>query len=507
MARIANHYQTTQGIVGACYSVGLTAQSYLAHSLSESAIWPLMISQRFSLDRMDDYLALSRGSMAAIPSVMKTAKNRNTWFVLLVITLATLCPLASTPLVGYVYEQWDQPVEVAGNYTPGGGIGRLYRQTNSSQHLQAEALSLYAAWAHGIVNETTLLDDYRDWYVRRDILAGRGDMTVNAVRLQKSVSCQGVQVDYDPDTPYSIRTNMSRSDSENSAHVQLGTAPKLTVWANNYEFLSATRTTATLIFSVLTGNISMGTWTSIDGWPGVSGTSSVSCHVDVEFVDDTLRIGDGGLSANEPPVTISSVERIHTINEYAANKSEVALWFAVAPIICGISVGDAQPLFFNNTVTYLPDLEVTGNQAPDIWTMDGIMQFINVSMGAMALGTSNHWSELNEPVTIKSSISQKKMHVSRPPMLLILPLLLTLYTVMLAIWNTRAHQRRRVPIMRLAGIAEVLKSSQSEEVRALAARDSQFPRQRAAFSKAPKMKFGVTPGDVVGLGSYGVHPL
>ncbi|ETS83103.1 hypothetical protein PFICI_04979 [Pestalotiopsis fici W106-1] len=506
---IANHYQSTQGVVGACYSIGLTTQSYLAHSLSESAVWPLVTKQRFSLDKMDDYLALSRGALAAMPSVMKSARTKSTWFVSLIIGLAIICPLASTPLVGYVYEQINQPVQFAGNYTPGGGIGRVYRQTNGSEHLQAEALSLYASWAHGLVNETTLLDTYRDWYVRRDVLAQRGNMTVNAVRVQKNITCQGVQVDYNPDSPYNFRTNMSRRDSDNAAEVQVGTIPKLTVWAHDYGFLSTTRTTATLIFSVLNGEIEGGAWTSIDGWPLVNGTSSIACDVDVEFVDETLRIGDGGISSDSP-VTISSVKQIHTADNsdpFGNNKSEVALWFAVAPIICGISVGDRQPLFFNNSVTNLPDLEVTGNKVPAIFTADGIERFIDVAIGAMALGTSSHWSERNDSLTIKSSILQRKMHASRPPMLLILPLLLVLYTGLLAAWNARAHQQRRVPMMRMAGIAEVLKSSQSEEIKALATRDPQFPRQRAAFSERPKMKFGVTPGDVVGLGSHGVRKL
>ncbi|KAF7537576.1 hypothetical protein G7054_g3595 [Neopestalotiopsis clavispora] len=509
---IANNYQTMQGIVGACYSIGLTIQSYLAHSLSEAAIWPLMTKQRFSLDRMDDYLALSRGALAAMPSVMKAARTKSTWFVSLLIALATVSPLVSTPLIGYVYEQMDQPVEFAGNYTPGGGIGRNYRQTYGSESLQAEALSLYAAWAHGLVNESTLLDTYRDWYVRRDLLAQRGSMTVNAVRLQKNVTCQGVQVDYDPDNPYSFRTNMSSRDAGNFENVTVGTNPKLTVWAHDYRFLSANRTVATLIFSYLNREIDGGEWTSIDEWSktDVNGTSSVACDVDVEFVDDTLRIGDGGISPNSP-VNISSVARIHTANTsdpYGANKSEVALWFAVAPITCGISVANHQPLFFNNTATNLPDLEVTGNIKPDIITTDGIKTFIDVAMGAMALGTSSHYTEdYPTPIIIKSSIPQRKMDARRPAMLLILPLLLVVYTVLLAAWNARARQQQRVPVMRKAGIAEVLKSSQSADIKALAARDSQFPQKRAAFSKHPKMKFGVTSDDILGLGSDGMRAL
>lgn len=301
MSRIANNYQTTQGIVGACYSIGLTIQSYLAHSLSESAIWPLMTKQRFSLDKMDDYLALSRGALAAMPSVLKTARTKSTWFVSLLIALATVSPLVSTPLVGYVYEQMDQPVEFVGNYTPGGGLGRYYRQTNRSEHLQAEALSLYASWAHGLVNESTLLDTYRDWYVRRDTLAQRGNMTVNAVRLQKNVTCEGVQVDYDPDEPYTFQTNMSSRNAENAEDVKIGENPKLTVWAHDYKFLSVNRTVATLIFSYLNGEIDGGEWTSIREWGAkVNGTSSVACDVDIEFVDDTLRIGDGGRSLSRP---------------------------------------------------------------------------------------------------------------------------------------------------------------------------------------------------------------
>ena len=160
---------------------------------------------------------------------------------------------------------------------------------------------------------------YRDWYIDRKALANRGNMTVKAVRMEKTVSCAGTavqQIDIadQPNEVIKFSTKMARHNARgqnkySSDSVQVRTYPALAVWADDFVFEDTYRTSATLVFAALNGSIEGGLGTFVTD-KHITELSAIKCNIDIEYVDDVLRVGNGGLQV-APQVTLLSRDEIH----------------------------------------------------------------------------------------------------------------------------------------------------------------------------------------------------
>lgn len=77
--------------------------AFSAQCLVEAAIWSLLKTQHFSVDGIDKFLNMVRGSVFLMYSTADIALTAYTRFVLIFTSLLILAPLTAEPLVGMVY--------------------------------------------------------------------------------------------------------------------------------------------------------------------------------------------------------------------------------------------------------------------------------------------------------------------------------------------------------------------------------------------------------------------
>ncbi|KAJ9155242.1 hypothetical protein NKR23_g2105 [Pleurostoma richardsiae] len=464
-----NNLGTVQGVVTFVYLIGLACLSYVVHNLCEAAIWPLLSRDRFTLRQVDEFLTTSRGILVSSPSAFLSIKSSATRFVLACAVAVTLIPFAGAPLVGYAYVLRWKSIQLQGHYQPGGGITELYAQTDPPTSMMVDVLANYASWASNSSSEP--LPDLREWYVDRSTLQSRGDFVARAVRFQQAISCgphQLQQVIRDGLAWNAFTTNMTqssggRSGRNSSAEIWVRPSAQLTLWADDFSFVSANRTSATVVFAALNGTIEGGTWTPLY-LGNITGASAVACAIDIEAIDDVLKVGKNapGYTASSPVLSSLETLRIGSASEEGIN--QLLLWFAMAPQMAGSSVDGTQPMFYNSSSTNLPVPYTSSDPEKNLWTTEGIEAFIRLSIGALSQATSTTGAQDNQQVTLTSVISERKLDSSRAVLLVILPVLLLGITVLLGVWNAWAHHRNKIPVMRLAGVDELLKSSQTQWV-------------------------------------------
>lgn len=417
---------------------------------------------------------------------MRSIRTGGTALVLAVLTLTIFGNLASPTLVGHVYNKVNETVVLQSNYTPGGGAAGRFSQVSPPVSILGQANSFYSSWSIGISDEP--MPEYRDWYIQRMQLSKGGNFTAHAVKVEKSIKCQGYSLDQVSSTDLIFRTNMASHNPRkhglnHSATVHIRHVPQFTNWVHDYEFISVNRTRATIVFAALNGSIEQGTWTHLQGSKVVSGASAVACDIGVGFVDDILKVGDTQgpdttfLNANR----LNAVETIHEDWPSPRNSlNEVLLWFAVAPVLCGTSRDGRQPTFYNGSNTYydfpLPIVDTSTNKVPNSWTISGIQHYINVSIGAVTLATAPFF--LHNQTLIHTQFRQAKLDRSRPFLLFILPLLCISSALGLAAWNSWAHRKYNVACVRAAGLAEVAESSKIPEFRKMIDEDKEFAERR-----------------------------
>jgi hypothetical protein len=265
VAWIKDHFGLVQGIVTLIYSIGLSALASSGHTMAEAAIWLLLTKQPFSLNQMDTYLSASRGSTISILSSLGFVKTWETGLALSCAGMVAVLTLLASLDVGFVYAQQNQTVLYNSILAVGGGEGRLFQQTNPPNSLLADSANFYSSWARNMSTEP--MPQYRDWYIDRQVLSERGNMTINAVKFNKNVSCSGTSLTRAPSGNFTFLTDMSGHNrthgEESDKTVALRSYPYLLVWAANYMFPSTNCTRAELIFTALNGTIQGGTWTEL----------------------------------------------------------------------------------------------------------------------------------------------------------------------------------------------------------------------------------------------------
>jgi hypothetical protein len=516
---IQQHIGTVQGLVTAVYAVALAALAYSVHAFSEAALWPLLAKQSLTLNQVETYIQASRGSIPSTPMALFAARSMDAVVILVCTMVVTLVPLSGAPLVGHVYDRTNISAHFQSQSQPGGGIGPIFVQKIPPVSARDGPGSLYTSWSLDLAPEP--MSDHRDWFINRDSLSRRGNMTVFAVRMQQKISCKPSPtlktVDGNKGHKSGIwfKTKLNKDTGgpgrrPSSDKIKVRKRDKLAVWVDDFSFLSPTRTKATLVFAAMNGTIAGGTTMTTGDWD----VSSIACDVDIELVNDKLVVGTPRDTAG-PPAWINSLSHLKAnfdndtnfIGRYIPDGSntlnELALWLAVSPISNGISVEGAQPMYAHGNETDIklnrPPIRysITAKGNNQLWTSEYIEQFIRVSTGATASSFSGGWAD-GDPVTMDSFAYTLKLDPRRPFLLCILPGLILCIGAVLFLWTKHFHTAMEVPIMRKATLSEFLKSSQTREMREMCSMNSSGS---AEFSKLDdiRVKFGMT-----GDGSWGL---
>lgn len=484
---------TIQGAVTLIYTVGLTCLAYACWALAETLLWPLLCLQPLTLRQIDTYLAVSRGSIPSIPLAVGSVRR---WGSLLIVTcavLATLTTLSAGPVVGYVFDQSSLASNYDGEMTVGGGTGTVFVQKNPPVSSRLAATAMYSDWYSGwATNES--MPDYRYWLIDRQRLEDRGNFTAHAVRIQKSVTCSGFNL-----TQTTGQNNHSRQQLyfktrmletaidfrgnsttwANSDKAAVWNVAHLSVWAESITRISSNRTVAKLVFAVPGGKLEGSSRTELTGPPAtrLAFISAIACDVDIELVDDILRTGDGGVlrsAKNESLPVLSDVASLYSWNNRSQAKPndggpythcELALWYAVSPIISGVSASGNQPLFnyLTNTSNLIPGGTSDGGELNVTWTLGSIHDLIDRSIGAMAQADSLafRWRRL----VMSSTVYADRMDPVRNLLLAVPVIIMISIWFMLALWTIRLHRRCELPIMKMGETAEMLKACQNELIR------------------------------------------
>jgi hypothetical protein len=130
------------------------------------------------------------------------------------------------------------------------------------------------------------------------------------------------------------------------------------------------------------------------------------------------------------------------------------------------------------------------------WTVKYIENFIRVITGASLLGEVGKWEK--EQTTVTSQAYSVKMDPSRPLYLLVLPAGIIVLGLLLLGWNLQIHRRQDIPIMRMATLGEILKSSQTPDVLGAAALDKIDATESSRLNKL-RVKFMRSEEGVWGL--------
>ncbi|KAL2168030.1 hypothetical protein VTG60DRAFT_506 [Thermothelomyces hinnuleus] len=519
---------TVQGIITMVYMIGMASLAYAALGLCEATVWPLLKIQSFTINGLNAYLSVTRGSLILAPRAVMSVRSTAAGFVLACALVVTLLPFAAPPLIGHAYSPTPQAVELESNYTLGGGISELYAQTNPPTSVMVRVLAEYNTWAAEPSSEP--MPEYRDWYVDRAALDERGDFTARAVRFQTSISCRPRQVEQlNKDNLWwnAFRTNLTRAgkppqtqteeveQEDGSTEVWVSPQAQLTLWADNYEFVSDRRTRSTLVFAALNGTIEGGSITPII-LGNLTMAFSVACDVEIEAVDDILSVGNPPTSSSSSSsATAASLPVLSSTETLALSPdasprtrlNELLLWFAVAPLLTGISVDGTQPMFANSSATGLPLAHTIpsappGSPGSNNWTIPGLEAFIRLSIGALAQATTATTTNTaaSGMTVLTTSKQTRKLDRARALLLVIPPGAAVLAAAAAGVFGAVLHARLRVPVMRLAGsdLGEVLKSSQTAGLREVAGADAAKPYLPHELG-AVRVRYGVDPAGVAGL--------
>ncbi|KXX78238.1 hypothetical protein MMYC01_206477 [Madurella mycetomatis] len=514
---------TIQGIITLIYLIGLVALAYPALGFCETMVWPVLHKQSFTIGGLNAYLSATRGSIMSAPAALMSVRSLAAGFVLASAIAVTLIPFAAPPLVGHAYTPTWQPVQLESSYTPGAGIGELYAQTNPPTSVIARMLAEYDAWATDPSSEP--MPTYRDWYIDREALSARGGFIARAVRFQTSVSCSPhrlQQVNRDNAWWNAFLTNMTRTSNStgagernSSAEVWVRPQAQLTLWANDFDFVSDRRTRTTLVFAALNGTIE-GSEPAPLILGSLTSASAIACDVEIGVSDDVLSVGvDGPASAenNDPDLPVLSSTSNLSLSPAASRETrinELLLWFTVSPLLASTSVDGTQPMFANSSSTHRPVALTTSaplsadSAASNSWTIPGLEEFIRLSIGALAQATSTsstnaNPSPENQSIILRSTALTRKLSPARSYLLVILPVISLALLLAAAAYSTDLHTQLSIPVMRLAGLGELLKSVQTAWLREQAGTDAAktyLPHELGGV----RIRYGVDADGLAGLG-------
>lgn len=389
----------------------------------------------------------------------------------------------------------------------------MFAQTNPPVSVGAESLSAFIAWSRNLAIEP--MPEARHYIIDRPALKDIGNFTARAVRSKNNITCYPWNVTelQSParDTAlYSTsmatrNSNFRIMNSTDSAAVRL--AETLAVWADDFEFIHANRSKTRLVLAAFNGSIESGIISQVSQAAAEYPTtvSTIACDVDVELVDDIVKIGNGG-PPNTPLVTISSIAGMHisfknsTTNGGVDTLNENALWFAAAPLIVCPNVDGKQPMYYRDPdshansslptgYTKAPFQTDEGGQSLNDWTINEIIHFINVTIGATALASAQNF-KADHPVPAKITSLQYSRRINeRSALCLALPVIvLFLADAVLLYRNVVLHHQQGLSVMRMATMRDILDNVRPKAMAEIARAESNATSYRANISRASSIK-------------------
>jgi hypothetical protein len=147
--------------------------------------------------------------------------------------------------------------------------------------------------------------------------------------------------------------------------------------------------------------------------------------VSVNLFEDTLVVGTG----SEPTVYTNALQYLSGPGDVAKGErlSELALWFAAAPVTNGAYAYGAHPMY-GYTEGWFPlrySTSASGTGLNKRWTVDYIKHFIHISIGASLHGEASKWPK-GEKVALRFNVYISELDLDRPSFFLILPCVIIL---------------------------------------------------------------------------------
>jgi len=482
-------------MVATVYGVGMASMSYFAYLLAEAMVWPILQKRACSFGVIDAYLSSARGSLISMP---KSVHHISYWpvsLVLFCILIAQLLLLANATLVGLVFDLQNVTTTYVSIHAVGGGTGFNFHQTNPPSPFPAAvgmAARLYASWADGLSEEP--LPELRDFLVDRANISLVGGVVVEAVRVNKTVTCSGRKLSIIAD--YRDDTHHFEVEAMGNQSVQLRLQPHLSVWVDSFQYPSPTRTISTIVFAALNGTIENGKYTNtlpaMKSY-GYANISAVACNVDISLENDMFSIGQAQYNAT----VLSDLnffgdnDRRNTSRPWRHN--EMAKWLGCAITTYGPNVWGAQPMFKNDG--YLPS-SYTTDQAFAVqahhWTLAKLTRFINVGSGA--LGITVMRAGIQNYTEMISNKQMPRVSTSRSYILLGSPIAILVIVSALIGVNLVLYHQSGISRMFLGRTYELVKSSQTEDMRRLVGDGQLSDSQMAVFAAQPVSYGIVTDG-------------
>jgi hypothetical protein len=506
----STHLGLVQGIINTFYALGLSCIAYCGYKFGEAAIWPTLYLQPHTLNEIDTRLSVVHGSLFSLPQGLSSIRNLRTAIVIILIAVPTISLQTGSIVLGYVYTRQNITNNYESSYGVGGGLGLPVTQHNPPGPLPSpmtSAMSYYTSWASGLSAEP--MPDQRDFIADRANLSLVGDLSIYALKAEKTIQCAGHDVQLIGDVNgtseskyyLQVATNLNGTIEGNSDDVVLiRLQPRMTLWIDSIEWINATRTIATLVFAAINGTIEGGSTTTATASmveKGFNGISAVACTVDVVLFDDQFTTGNGAPDF----ATVSSLNITEGPSDYQSPYGplgDLALWLGVSVIGYGISVYGYQPMFSNTDP--LPQAYTTtfSTTSQNDWTIATLVNFIEVGSGAVAMTMTRQW--IADTIEVPSRQDALQLETARVPIMLIPPIIVIILVIILAAWNSRVHSRLGIPEMRLAGVTDLIESAQNKSLSSAV--------EAAAVSKNKRAALGETKvwyGTVEGTGRMGFH--
>jgi hypothetical protein len=471
VAWITHHYPFVQSVVSTVHGIGLSILAYPAFIFAEAAIWPMLTRQSYNLVSLDMYLSATRGS---VPSLLQAIWNASTgrWSNVMVgVGLITLLTTADRLVVGIAYTQGNVTTTYHSNYSGGAGIGLAHDQRYPPGVFPAPitfASMSYTSWAMKLSSEP--LPEFREFFIDRTKLARRGNFSVSGLQATKTINCSGQPLEIEDFDDSTMLFRAKSNYPEKNSYVRLRMQSRLAVWVDDVDYKSATRTITTLVFAAINGSIENGVMT--DGTTKMQNNnahevlqiSSLKCLVDVTLKESTIAIGTGPSNGK---IAVSSLDTLKGPGNHKSktDSGDVAQWMAAVVASLGSSVYGAQPLFSNDGPSSLPIpyTTSTSTKLSKEWTQNQLINFINVTSGALALSMSTQWAD--EKIILTSSNHSLKLVPSNCWLLLVPAALALLITVFLAWWLCFTYRRTNIREMCTAKTSDIIWSTQNQSLR------------------------------------------
>ena len=515
--RIAGSLNQVQGIVGAVFTVSIAMMAHATYQLAETTLWPALTSTAFSLCDIDNYVALTRGSLTASPMALSRARGVGQVTVLLAVTLIGMLRFADSVIVGYAYSLTNVTTTFKSNYTSGGGLGLTFDgfQSNPPGMLPGAAgaaASIYTSWASGLSSEP--LPDLRQFVIDRANLSAVGNFSAFAVEAYTDITCSPWPIEIARETKDKLYVEANMSQDALEVRQQ----PMLTLWVDRWRNVSAARAVTTIMFAAINGTIEggfkNGPTDAMRELGYTNGVSSVACDVDVGLRDGTVCTHSDPASCPPPKMILSELETIGPPQCDGKDKNMycISVWLAAAVNTYGVSIYGTQPMFsppfrsgdirqprqLLNTTTPLP-LAWTSTASSGTsydWTQETLKNFVQVGSGALAMTITRHF--LKDSGDLESTLVMSRLKTSRSLLMFLSPGLVMASLVVVAVMSKVMYKATNVPDVRSGATSEIILGSQSNDIRKYVGMVRASAMSRGAFSRL-RVRYGIVAEGTEGL--------